>query len=119
MENAPTPESTEKRLIIGELRNLTPEDIAQSIKEPGSVNEKVKRLEKWAVEWESLISALNDPDEVTMQQIKFEMERADLYKEAGLLDFTRDALHDAIVLAGSTGHYDIVNMIKEKLDALE
>ena len=51
MENAPTPESTEKRLIIGELRNLTPEDIAQSIKEPGSVNEKVKRLEKWAVEW--------------------------------------------------------------------
>ena len=71
----------------------------------------------WAREWEALISVIGDTREALLQQIKFETERAHIYKEAGLREFAEQAIDDAIFLAQILEQPDEAQKLREDFDS--
>lgn len=122
MEQGPTPEQVREALIINELKDTTPEELMDMMRienfKPRDT-EKIKEFISWGREWESLISSIEDQDEGTHQQIKFEIQRAQFYLDAGLTSMGKDALEDALRIAEYAELEEIAREILEKLSMLD
>lgn len=97
---------------FGKFESNMRQNLVDTIKNLG-IKDKVTQdsLSSWLSEYEKEIDALDSRE----KQVKFEMERAALYFDAGFEEEAGIAMYDAYVLAEGFGLEELKKEIKRKL----
>ncbi len=104
MENIPNPEQLERQTLIETLRTRGFEDA-----------ESKQLMIAWCERREAEVSAEGTRE----AQVNFEIERAEIYQEAGSIEDALVALEDAFTIATQEGLDELAHTIEEKIASLQ
>ena len=100
MESGPNQESMERDVLVDALKTKGIDDV-----------EARELLVAWTEKQEQKVETIGTRE----AQIQFEIDRAELYIEAGFKDDGIQALEDALTIATNEGLEDLVKLIEERL----
>lgn len=109
------------------LEIITPEDIFEPLSEEEKLlsdllkkmgmldPEALKALADWTIIQEGIVDRSEDPD----KNIRYELRRAQIFLNAGRIDYAFEALEDARVIAWYQRKDELAESIKNEIKALQ
>lgn len=112
LEDFPQPENQES---IESLKQRVVEALRQKgLEDP----ESIQLFTEWAKKQEAQVESAGSVEQSREIQIRFEIERADIYNDAGFKSEAAVALEDARTIASNEGLDSLQKEIEQKLNSL-